>query len=166
MAISFGAVGTASYTSSSCANEIKAHAHGVPIRYALDCITEAESTSACFAALGRTGGRYVCLEDLQDSWRTRRAVKVKVVMGYEIQGEDIEFEHDVYTRKARPELHAIGMEWAKDMQGLLDAGVLLKPPVREVEGGFNGVLAGLHELKAGKVRGGKLTVRLSALDGT
>ena len=89
----FGAVGTASYTSTTCVETIKSLAGGTPIKHALDCITDAESTAICFSALSRAGGRYACLEDCPDSWRTRRAVKVKVVMGFEMQGHDVDLGH-------------------------------------------------------------------------
>jgi NADPH:quinone reductase-like Zn-dependent oxidoreductase len=156
-----GAIGTASYASVDCVKEIQRLAAGVPIRHALDCITDARSAAICFAALGRTGGRYACLEALEESWRTRRAVKVKVVMGFEMQGVDVDLGHDVYTRKARPELHALGMVWTKEMQALLDAGAVITPPIRELEGGFEGIIAGLHMLQAGEIRGEKLVARLS-----
>ena len=118
----YGAVGMASYTSSTCAETIKLLAGGVPIKYALDCITDAESVAICFRALSCAGGRYVCLEDCPESWRTRRVVKVKVVMGFEMQGNNVDLGHPVYARKASLELHAIGALWAKEMQILLDNG--------------------------------------------
>lgn len=156
----YGAAHTADYMSSKCAEDILAAAGGIPIRHSLDCITDRKSSSVCFKALARTGGRYACLEEIPDSWRTRRAIKVKVVMGYEIQGEDTDFGHEVYTRKAKPEWHALGVEWAGRMQGVLDAGKLIRPSVREIGGGFEGVVAGLRMLQTGDVRGGKVVVRL------
>ena len=98
----YGAVGTASYTSTNFMETIKSLADGAPIKDALDCITDAESAAICFGALSRAGGRYVCLEDCPESWRTRRAVKVKVVMGFEMQGNDVDLGHPVYAPKARP----------------------------------------------------------------
>lgn len=56
-------------------------------------------------------------------------------MGYEIQGEDTDFGHEVYTRRAKLECHALGVEWAGRMQGVLDTGKLIRPPVREIGGG-------------------------------
>lgn len=147
--------------SSSCVEEIKSHAGGVPIRHALDCITDADSTATCFAALGRTGGRYACLEELREAWRTRHALKVKVVMGYEIQGEHVELGHDVYTRRANAAMQACGMTWATGIRELLAVGAIMSPPTREIEGGFQGIIAGLKMLQAGDVRGGKIVVRLS-----
>ena len=162
LVMKYGAVGTASYTSTTCVETIKSLAGGAPIKHALDCITDAQSTAICFGALSRAGGRYACLEECPESWRTRRAVKVKVVMGFEMQGNDVDLGHPVYTRKARPDLHAIGTLWAKEMQSLLDKGSITTQPIREVEGEFEGVIKALETLQSGGVRGEKLVVRLSA----
>lgn len=111
--------------------------------------------------MGRTGGRYACLEEFHDSWHTRRAIRVKVVMGFELQGVDIDLGHDVYARKARPELHALGVVWTKEMQALLDAGAIMTQPIRELQGGFEGIIHGLQILRAGETHGQKLVVRIS-----
>ena len=84
LAMECGAIGTASYTSPNCLESIKSLAGGALIKHALDCITDAESVAICFGALSRVGGRYACLEDCPESWRTRRAVIVKAVMGFEM----------------------------------------------------------------------------------
>ena len=156
-----GAVGTASYTSATCVETIKSLAGGTPIKHALDCITDPESVSVCFSALSRVGARYACLEDCPESWRTRRSVKVKVVMGFESKGVDVDLGHPVYTRKANPELHAIGCEWTSDMQSLLDRGLITIQAVREVEGRFEGIIKALGMLQSGEVKGKKLAVRIS-----
>ena len=157
-----GAVGTASYTSAKCAEEIKAIASGSPIKYALDCITDAESVAICFGALGRGGGRYACLEDCPESWRSRKAVKVKVVMGFEMQGIDFDLGHPVYARKANAELFAIGEMWTKEMQALMDQGQITTQPFKEVHGGFEGVINALEMLQSGEVKGQKLVVRVAS----
>ncbi|KAI0889614.1 GroES-like protein [Annulohypoxylon maeteangense] len=160
LVMKYGAVGTAEYGSKDCVEKIKLIAGGVPIRHAIDCITTAESAAVCFGALGRTGGRYVCLEQFQNTWQTRRAVRTKVVMGYEMQGMDVNLGHDVYDRKAKPELYEMGTTWVKEMQVLLDAKAIMTPPLRELQGGFEGIIDGLHILKSGEARGRKLVVRV------
>ncbi|PHH61187.1 hypothetical protein CDD81_710 [Ophiocordyceps australis] len=160
LVIDCGAVATVAYTSPDCVETVKSIAAGAPIRQALDCITQAESASVCFGAIARTGGRYACLEEFHDSWRTRRAVKVKVVMGFEIEGVTVDLEHQVYTRKARPELLDLGVVWAREMQGLLDAGAIKTQPIREVQGGLEGVIKGLSALQRGEARGHKLVARV------
>jgi NADPH:quinone reductase-like Zn-dependent oxidoreductase len=159
--MNYGAIGTASYTSPNCVDQIRAIADGAPIKHALDCITNAESTAICFSALSRVGGRYACLEDCLEPWRTRRAIKVKVVMGFEGEGYDVDLGHPVYARKANPELHAIVSLWAREVQSLLDKGLLTTQPIREIDGQFEGIIKALEMLQSGEVKGEKLVVKVS-----
>ncbi|KAI1445303.1 GroES-like protein [Annulohypoxylon stygium] len=160
LVMKYGAAGTAPYKSTDCVEKVKSIAGSVPIRYAVDCITSADSAAICFGALGRTGGRYVCLEQFQDAWRTRRAVRTKIVMGYEMQGMDVNLGQEVYDRKANPELYEIGTAWIKEMQILLDAKAIMTPPLRELQGGFERIIDGLRILKSGEAQGRKLVVRI------
>ncbi|GAW19046.1 hypothetical protein ANO14919_085300 [Xylariales sp. No.14919] len=161
----YGVSLTCSYTSPTCAESARALA-GVPIRHALDCITSAESAATCFAALARTGGRYACLESLQDSWRTRRAVRVKEVMGYEALGRDFQVGPEMaagvtYTRSASSALAALYARWTAEIQRLLDAGAIKHHPIHEIEGRWNGIITGLMMLQRGEVRGQKLVIRIA-----
>ncbi|KAI1135883.1 putative zinc binding dehydrogenase [Hypoxylon sp. FL0543] len=165
LAIEYGASGTASYLSPTCAESLERIA-GTPIRHAFDCITSAESVATCFAALARTGGRYACVESLQDSWRTRRAVRVKEVMGYEAFGRHVqlgseEADPTTYTRKANPAAFDICARWAVEMQKLLDASLVKHHLIREVYGLWEGIIDGVDELRAGGVRGEKLVVDMA-----
>ncbi|KAJ3542838.1 hypothetical protein NM208_g3892 [Fusarium decemcellulare] len=162
LALEYGAVGTASYTSANCVETILSIAGGVPIKYALDCITDADSAAICFGALSRAGGRYVCLERFDERWRTRRAVKVKEVMGFEMQGIDVDLGDPVYSRSADPARKADCVRWAKEVQSLLNEGLLRPPPIHEVEQGWEGILDGLAMLQRGQVKGQKLVVRIPA----
>lgn len=157
----YGAVGTASYTSADCLETVQALANGLPIKYALDCITDAESTAFCYSALARVGARYACLEDCPESWRPRRAVKYKAVMGFEALGFDVNLDHPVYARKANLELHGIALQWAQEIQALLDQGQIKTQPIREIDGHFEGVVKALEMLQRGDVKGEKLVVRVS-----
>lgn len=156
-----GAVGTASYTSPTCLDSIRSLAGGAPIKYALDCITDEESVAMCYSALSRMGGRFACLEDCPESWRVRRAVKAKVVMGFEGQNYDVNLGHPVYSRKANPELHAATARWAAEMQSLLDQGLVHTQKLLEVDGGFAGIIRALEMLAKGDVRGHKLVVSVA-----
>ncbi|KAI1374303.1 GroES-like protein [Hypoxylon crocopeplum] len=157
----FGAIGTASYTSPTCVEDIKRIANGMPIKHALDCITDADSAAACFASLARLGGRYACLEAIPDAWVTRRAVACKVVMGFEGQNYDVDLGHAVYSRKANPGLHAVAARWARELQPLIDAGHVTTQPIREIPGRFDGVITALEMLQKGEVRGEKLVVSIA-----
>ncbi|KAF2129143.1 GroES-like protein [Dothidotthia symphoricarpi CBS 119687] len=161
LVMGLGAIGTASYTSSTCAQDIQKLAGGASIKHVLDCITDAESAAICFGSLARIGGRYACLEAIPDAWRTRRSVAVKVVMGFEGQNFDVDLAHPVYSRKANPALHAIATTWARELQPLLDSGRITTQPVREIGGRFDGVITALEMLQSGESRGEKLVVRIS-----
>ncbi|KAL4981451.1 chaperonin 10-like protein [Aspergillus falconensis] len=160
LAKSYGAAATASYTSKDCAATIKSLA-GKPIRHVLDCITDMESVPICFSALARTGGRYACLEECPTAWRTRRAVRVKEVMGFQILGVDMDLGESTYTRPRSQRLMDIGIVWAREMERLMESGRIRAHPLREVEGGFGGIVKGLEILRKGEVRGVKLVVRIS-----
>ncbi|RYP45877.1 hypothetical protein DL768_007834 [Monosporascus sp. mg162] len=171
LAVKYGALGVASYNtpSTSCVDQIRTIVQGAPIRHALDCITDAESSAICFEAMGRTGGRYACLEQFHEGWRTRRAVKVKEVMGFEVLGVDIDLGNNTtYTRMANPRLHAIGMAWAQEMQLLVDGDLIQPHPLALVEVAsqqwWDAVVVGLNRLRHGEVRGQKLVVRLVTLE--
>lgn len=159
----YGAIGTAAYTSLSCVETIQSLARGQPIRHALDCITDGESAAICFRALSRFGGRYACLEECHASWRTRRAVKVKEVMGFEILGVRVFLgDHNVYTREASEEMFVIGRQWAIEMQRLLHNKLIKTHPIREISGKWDGIVRGLEMLQRGEIRGEKLVVRISS----
>ncbi|RYP18464.1 hypothetical protein DL765_003918 [Monosporascus sp. GIB2] len=161
LAVEYGAAGTAQYTSPTCSETIRSLVKE-PIRHALDCITDAESAAICFRAISRGGGRYACLEGFPEAWRTRRAIKVKEVMGFEILGVDVHLGDTTYTRSASEELFNIGKHWASEMQSLLNAGLVKTHPIREVQGQWEGIINGVAALQRGEVRAEKLVVRLSA----
>lgn len=154
----YGASHTFAYTSPSCADDIRA-AVAAPLRYALDCITDAESARTCYAALGRTGGRYVSLEACRSEWKTRKAVKGEFVMGYEIFGKEVALGGE-YGRRADEGKKERAVKWCREVQGLVKEGKIRSHPVRVLEDGWEGVLEGLRRLRSGEVRREKLVVRV------
>jgi len=94
-------------------------------------------------------------------WRTRRAIKVKEVMGFEGLGFRIDLGDNSYSRDANPELAAICAAWTEEMQWALDAGKIRCHPIREMPGQWEGILDGLHLLQKGDIRGQKLVVRIA-----
>lgn len=168
LAVEYGAVGTAAYTSKTCVETIRSVAGTRPIRYALDCIASEESVATCFAAIARTGGRYASLEGLDSSWKTRRSVKVKEVMGFEGLGIALDLgpgAHSAYSRPANKGLYDLTTNWTREVQVLMDAGTIRPHPVQEVQGGWQGILDGLDTLQAGGVRGRKLVVKVPQVAG-
>ncbi|KAI0436036.1 putative alcohol dehydrogenase [Xylaria telfairii] len=169
LATRFGAADTVSYTSSKCLDDIKGLLaklpQPAPLRHALDCITDPESAAVCFGALSRTGGRYACLELFDEAWRSRRAVRVGVIMAYELWGARVILDDTnsgaAYSRAASPEKLQATIAWADEMQDLLDKGLVDNHPVHEVEGKWDGIMNGLGMLQRGEVRGSKLVIRVS-----
>lgn len=157
----YGAIGTASYASQDCVKNIQKVAGGMPIKHVLDCITDAESVATCYSVLARVGVRYVCLEDCPEHWRTRRAAKFKAVMGFEALGYDVDLGHPTYSRKANFKLHGVAEQWAREIQLLLDSEQLETQPIKEVNGGFEGIIRALEKLQNGEVKGEKLVVQVS-----
>ena len=162
LAMKCDAIETASHTSTTCLKTIKSLADESPIKHALDCITDPESAAICFDALSRVSGRYACLEYCPEAWRPRRSMKVKIVMRFEFKDSDVDLSHPVYTRKANPKLFAIENEWTKDMQSLLNRGLITTLAIREVDGQLKEIIKGLEQLQSGQVKGQKLAVRVSS----
>lgn len=175
-ALAHGAVGVVAYDAigSSPSDEAKKLAGGQPILYALDCITSPESAATCFAAIGRAGGKYACLEGFSPAWRTRRAVRVKEVMGFEGFGHGVELfsspshsgDNDVTrnttnSRAVNQQLHDQGSYWRDEVQDALDRGSIVPHPVRELTGKWDGVVEGLSLLQRGEVRRQKLVVAVT-----
>ncbi|KAI1081409.1 hypothetical protein F5B20DRAFT_579273 [Whalleya microplaca] len=159
LAAEYGAGGVASYNTPSrpCLDQIRSITQGAPIRYVLDCITDAESAATCFQAIARTGGSYACLEQFHEGWHTRRAVKVKEVMGFEVLGVDVDLgPNTTYTRMASSRLHEVGITWASEMQRLVQAGLLKPHPLAEVKATSgqwsDAVLEGLRRLRRGELQ--------------
>ncbi|RYP69567.1 hypothetical protein DL770_008215 [Monosporascus sp. CRB-9-2] len=168
LARKYGAVGTAAYTSPTCAETVRSLSPGGrPIRHVMDCITTAESVSISFAAIGRAGGRYACLESLDPSWLTRKAIHTREVMGFEAMGRDVSFmggENTTYSRDANLQLYARGVKWTAELQVAVDTGKILPHPVREVGGGGSWeerIIRGLGILRRGEVKRERLVVRVA-----
>ncbi|KAH6683992.1 putative zinc-binding dehydrogenase family oxidoreductase [Halenospora varia] len=131
------------------------------LRYVLDVITEAKTMKHCYAAIGRAGGKYTCLENYPEHLHTRRTVKPELVMGIAILGKRIALDHG-YGSDANPELREFGIAWYQTLQRLLDEGKLKAHPIRVLSGGFDGILSGLPLLKSKAVSAQKLVVRIPA----
>lgn len=53
-------------------------------------------------------------------------MKVKIVMGFEMLGHYVDLGHASYARAANASLHAVGMNWTREVQWLLD-NKMIKP---------------------------------------
>lgn len=163
----YGAAANAPYKARDCAQQIKVAAAnmagGGVIKCAFDCITDPESAAVCFDVISRAGGRYACLEAFDESWRTRRAIKVETVLAYEMWGDSVHLgeEEKVYSRPANKSRLLATVAWAERVQDLLDRGLVKHHPLKQVEGEWEGVIEGLRMLQSGEVRGCKLVVQLA-----
>ena len=112
--------------------------------------------------MARTGGRYACLEGVDESFKTRRAIRIKEVMGYEGLGVRIDLGPTSYSRDANRELFDVTTRVAGEMQALLDANLIKTHPIQQVPGQqWDGIVDGLAMLQRGEVRGQKLVVRIA-----
>lgn len=153
-----GAVAEVDYIRPDVIEEVR-RLSGSKLKHAFDCVTQPESVAHCYAALGRTGGRYASLEVVPDELRTRRAVRAKVVLAYEGLGENVPLPNG-YENRADPEKFAFASKFFPMFQKLLDEGTLKTHPIESAGVGLPSVLSGLQTLKSGSVSGRKLVVTL------
>ncbi|RAK95567.1 zinc-binding alcohol dehydrogenase family protein [Aspergillus ibericus CBS 121593] len=156
---SYGADFVFDYTSPTAAADIRSHTRN-SLHLALDCITTPDTTQLCYAAMGRTGGRYVALDPYSDSvTATRKIVHPGWVFGLEPLGEKIAWG-GVHKREANAEAREFLEVWSETMRGLVEGGKVRFHPVVVREGGLRGALEGLEEIRKKRVRGGKLVYSL------
>lgn len=141
----------------AAAAKIKAHTLG-RLRYALDCISSAESVAVCYGAIQRAGGRYASLERIHPAelLARRRAVRPTFVLAAEAYDEDIELGHEDYDRPASSEKHALAVRHLAMLQRVVDEGKLRTHPTEVLQGGLQDVVRGLGVLASNGVSGKKL----------
>ncbi|TDZ24973.1 Trans-enoyl reductase ccsC [Colletotrichum orbiculare MAFF 240422] len=156
----YGAEEVFDYHDPDCGKKIKQYTRNT-LAYVIDPFTDLKSVALCYEAMGRAGGRYACLEMYPDYALERRSIKLFFVMGMAILGHRLDLDYG-YERDEDPELRAFGVRWYRDLQKLMDQGRLRPHPLRELEGGFEGILRGVEMLKNKEVSGQKLIVALEA----
>ncbi|KAJ5920003.1 hypothetical protein N7516_010861 [Penicillium verrucosum] len=156
---SYGADLVFDYNSPTCAEDIRAATKNT-LRYALDPFAEAKTLRICYAAIGRTGGRYCALEQYQEGLCSRKVIKHELVMGGAISGRGVELP-DPYGIPPRPEIGIWARSWYAELQKLIDNGKLKACPIKIIPGKFEGILEGLDMLRNGKVSGKKLVVPMT-----
>lgn len=150
-----GASAAFDYTSPDVVGNIQAHTRGL-LKYALDCISDAQSVDICYQAIQRPGGKYVSLELVRDELlQKRRAVKAAFVLAPEVYGEEIRLGKG-YGRPANPNNRTMAMRLFTSFQRLIDEQKIVPHPSRALDGGLDGIVAGLDLLKSGSVSGEKL----------
>ncbi|KAI1506100.1 zinc-binding dehydrogenase [Biscogniauxia marginata] len=130
------------------------------LEYALDCITDSFSVATCYAAMARTGGRYVSLELCPADIRPkRRAIQHDWVFAAEVFGKSISLGQG-YERPASPELYQFAVYWYKVFQGLINEKKIRSHPLRVLGSGLENIKDGIHLLKTGSISGEKLVALL------
>jgi NADPH:quinone reductase-like Zn-dependent oxidoreductase len=152
---SYGATEAFDYKSPDCLKDIKAYTKN-SLKYVLDCVSEPETMEFCYSCIGRAGGKLTTLEPPPKYLNKRaRSVKVDWVLGPALHGKAIGWPAPM-ERDADPEMREFAMKWTTTVQQLFDEGKVRTHPIREMEGGLEGVMQGLDMLKKKEVSGQKL----------
>jgi NADPH:quinone reductase-like Zn-dependent oxidoreductase len=156
---SYGASEAFDYKSPDCIKDIKAYT-GNSLKYVLDCVSEPETMEFCYSCVGRGGGKLTTLEPPPSYLNKRaRSVKVDWVLGPALHGKAIGWPAPM-EREADPQLREFAKKWTTTVQELFDGEKVRTHPIREMEGGLEGVLQGLDILKRKEVSGEKLVYKL------
>ncbi|KAF7558012.1 hypothetical protein G7Z17_g318 [Cylindrodendrum hubeiense] len=124
---------------------------------AVDCFSEGKSTEMCAKVIKNKGGKVVTLLDAGKS--KTPGVEYVSIMAYTMCGHAFQwlppigpkFRVNLEDRKTLVHFYAILPELTQT----------IKPtPIITLEGGFDAIMGGLDQLRAGKVSGGKLVVKV------
>ncbi|KAL8880456.1 MAG: hypothetical protein Q9198_002136 [Flavoplaca austrocitrina] len=157
---SYGAEKGFDYNSPSCAEDIRTYTKNT-LQYAVDIIAEVKSIRLCYLAIGRAGGRYVGFELIPEDLvkDMRKTIKPDWVLGITMSGNEIAIGGG-YGSKPNPELRRFGCEWFLRVEALIHAGKVRAHPIKLLQGGLSGVIAGVAMMERRQVSGEKLVYRL------
>ncbi|KAH7139906.1 chaperonin 10-like protein [Dactylonectria estremocensis] len=126
------------------------------ISKAVDCFSEGKSTSVCAEVIKNKGGKVVIL--LPNGKSNFPNVTYDLVMAYTVFGHPFQWLPPIGPKfEARPADHDALIHYYEVLPRVTH---VLKPiPTIELKAGFDGILEGLDQLRAGKVSGGKQVVR-------
>jgi hypothetical protein len=139
------------YNSPSAVQDIKT-ATDDQLGLIFDCIGAKDSPSFCYEAMGKSGGKYSTLLFPVDCHR--KNITVSMVFAYTAYGEA--FTKFGYEAPANPEDYLYVSKFFDICEVLLAEGKLKPHPSALRPNGLDGILAGLEELKEGRVSGEKL----------
>ncbi|GME34427.1 uncharacterized protein LTHEOB_10366 [Neofusicoccum parvum] len=155
---SLGAAEAFDYHSPTCGADIREFTKNT-LEYAFDCITDTGSMNICYAAISKSGGKYVALDPFPIRSHTRRSITPKWIVAFTIFNKPVNWQRP-FQREARPKDREFGEGWFKVAQKLLDDKLVKPHPHEERAGGFAGVLDGLDRVRKGKVSGVKLVYKI------
>lgn len=152
---SLGADHVFDYHSSTCADDIRA-ATDNKLQHAFDCIASAESAKICVDAMGPAGGKYSSLLPVAEL--PRKDVTNASTAMYTCFGQKFFFGETEFPPNPNDEEFA-GKFWLLT-EKLLAEGKVKAHPSEVREGGLEGVLKGLQDLREKKVSGAKLVYKV------
>lgn len=155
MVTSFGADKVLDYHSATCAQDIRNYTEN-NLTYAMDIIADAKSVRACYAALGRAGGRYVGFELVPEELTAlRKTIQASWVLGIRMSGREIALERG-YGFPANAELREFGCDLARRVEGWAYRGEIRPHPAIIHRDGLDGIITGIEKLRQRQVSGQKL----------
>ncbi|POS75825.1 enoyl reductase [Diaporthe helianthi] len=152
-----GAAEVFDYHDKDLVEKIRTYTKG-NLKYVLDCITNVESTTVSFAAIGRAGGKYVSLDPFPEHAASRKVVKTDWVVGPLIFGEGSTWP-EPWGRPGSEELRDFGVELWGVAQKLVQEGKLHHHPLRVLDGGLENISQGMELVRSKKLSGEKVVVR-------
>ncbi|KAL9093356.1 MAG: hypothetical protein Q9165_004097 [Trypethelium subeluteriae] len=152
----FGAEKVFDYKSPTCAADIKAYTCNT-LTYALDCVSQADTTQLCYSAMGRAGGRYCALEPFREAVTSTRPKTVKPtwLMVLSMFGKKVALD-GVYARESNPVDRELGRQSFAAVQKLMDEGLVNTHPTKAMGGGWEGVVKGVDLIREQVMSGQKL----------
>ncbi|KAJ5740976.1 hypothetical protein N7493_000848 [Penicillium malachiteum] len=155
LAYKFGAEKVFDYHSADCGSDIRTYTRG-NLAYALDCVSQADTTELCYQAIGRAGGRYVSLEPFRTAiTQTRPTVEPSWLMVLSLFGRQVALDGD-YGRPARPDHRKFGATAFSAVQALLDRNLIDPHPSKIMPGQWDGVIEGVSIIRSQAPSGVKL----------
>lgn len=153
---SLGATHAFDYRSPTCAEDIK-KATSSRLAYALDCIATPPAIAISVAAFGPQGGKYTSLLHVEKL--ERDDVSNNFTIAYTALGERFVYGPTEFPPSKTDFDFAV--KFAKIARDLLEQGKYRVHPPEVREGGLEGILDGLKDLREKNVSGKKLVYRVS-----
>ncbi|KAF1953737.1 oxidoreductase-like protein [Byssothecium circinans] len=150
LVVSRGAEKAFDYRSSTCAQEVRDHTSD-SLQHVFDCISSSASAAICEACISSRGGAIACVLPVKHS---RPGIKSKKLSGYTVFGEPFT-KFGVHT-PAKPEDVTFMRKFFELAQKLLEKRLIKPHPIQLGQGGWEGVLDGIDQLRKGLVSGAKL----------
>jgi hypothetical protein len=145
------------YNSPQCAADIR-NATDNQLKFVFDTVATEDTAKICIDAVGTGGGgKYTSLTPIPKLQRDD--IANLNTMAFTAVGEA--FQIGDLSVPAVPEDYAFAVKFVRLAQELLAQGRVKVHPFEVREGGLEGVLGGLEEMRAGKVSGKKLVYKLN-----